>query len=128
MISFVDSLLTLALPLVCGFVAACIVKFCSRRPSWLAFGCLGANFISIGLSYIGFLVLIGVTAGSWPDSLPPSGLAYGLIWFAIPSVFTSVPLTVGGYVCGILCTGATTQGMAGHPRSQPPSATARRGL
>jgi hypothetical protein len=38
--------------------------------------------------------------GNWPASVAPGEWLYGLAWFAIPALFTAMPLTVAGFVGG----------------------------
>jgi hypothetical protein len=96
----IHSLLSYALPLVVGFVGGLLGQSIVRHR-WAHLPlCLIAIVASVLLQYAAFLVFSSVITGNWPTSMMPGELIYALMWFAIPAVFTCVPMTVGGYFGG----------------------------
>jgi hypothetical protein len=88
------------LPGVCGFVLAWLARPRHWYQHAAAFVC--ALSLSIGLSYAGFLIVLGVMTGNWPQETTLAGLAYALTWFTIPAIFTIGPASTTGYVSGVL--------------------------
>lgn len=93
-------LLIFALPCVCGFVLASLAK--PRHWYQHAAAFASALGLSIGLSYGGFLLVLGVMTGNWSQEITLAGLAYALAWFTIPAIFTIGPASTIGYVSGVL--------------------------
>jgi len=93
-------LLTFALPCVCGFVLAWLARPSHWYQHVAAF--VSALILSLGLTYCGFLIVIGVTTGDWPQEISAAGLAYALAWYTIPAIFMIGPASTMGYVIGIL--------------------------
>jgi hypothetical protein len=93
-------LLSYGLPLALGFGAGVIARQFIHHWSANVAVVFVAIAASIVLQYVGFLIVSGWMTGSWPTSLDFGQLAYALMWFSIPAVFTCVPAAIAGFVCG----------------------------
>lgn len=89
------------IPPTCGLALGLAAHRLRLRWYLHVLACGLAVALCLGVQYGAFVLLVVKTQGWGPQAFTLGDVISGLFWFAIPAIFTGLPLTISGYISAI---------------------------